>query len=84
MRNNPGWTHEKIEAAMYGSETLSVAVSHPIPVLIVYGTGFAAEDGAVYFLPDIYNEDAALRAALRKLTMHRQEEIRAITSAVRP
>ena len=67
-----------------GSMTLSVAVIHPIPVLIVYGTGFAAEDGGVYFLPDIYNEDAALLAALRKLTVLRQEEIRAITDAVRP
>lgn len=84
LRNNPGWTREKIEAAMHGAETRSVAVSHPIPVLIVYGTGFAAEDGAVYFLPDIYNEDVALRAALRRLAVRRQEEIRAITNAVRP
>ena len=84
LRQNPGWTREKIEATMHGSETLSIAVLHPIPVLIVYGTGFAAEDGAVYFLPDIYDEDAALLAALRKLTIQRQEELRAITNAVRP
>ena len=68
---------------MHGSETRSIAVMHPIPVLIVYGTGFAAENGAVYFLPDIYNEDAVLLAALRKLTVRRQEEVRAITNAVR-
>jgi murein L,D-transpeptidase YcbB/YkuD len=83
LRQNAGWTREKIEAAMHGSETRSVAVMHPIPVLIVYGTGFAAENGAVYFLPDIYNEDAVLLAALRKLTVRRQEEVRAITNAVR-
>lgn len=69
LRENPDWTREKIEAAMHGSETLSVAVTHPVPVLIVYGTAFAAEDGAVYFLPDIYKEDAALFAALRKFTV---------------
>jgi murein L,D-transpeptidase YcbB/YkuD len=84
LRENPDWTREKIEAAMHGSETLSVGVTHPVPVLIVYGTGFAAEDGAVYFLPDIYKEDAALFAALRTLTVRRQGEIRAITNAVRP
>lgn len=55
LRNNPGWTVETIESAMHGNETFSVAVTHPIPVLIVYATGFAAEDNAVYFLPDSYN-----------------------------
>lgn len=82
LRQNPGWTREKIEAAMHGSETLSVAVIHPVPILIVYGTGFAAEDGAVYFLPDIYKEDRTLFATLRKLTVQRREEIRAITNTV--
>jgi len=84
LRQNPGWTREKIEAFMHGTETTSVAVAHPVPVLIVYGTGFAAEDGTVYFLPDIYNEDAALLASLRKVTIERQEEMHAIVNAVHP
>ena len=84
LRENPGWSREKIEAAMHGTVTMSVAVAHPIPVLIVYGTGFAAEDGAVYFLPDIYDEDAVLLAALRNVTIQRQEEMHVIVNAVRP
>jgi murein L,D-transpeptidase YcbB/YkuD len=84
LRLNPEWNREKVEASMHGSETISVAVAHPIPVLIVYGTGFAAEDGAVYFLPDIYNEDTALVAALRKVTDARQEAARAVASAIHP
>jgi murein L,D-transpeptidase YcbB/YkuD len=84
LRENPGWTLEKIEGTMHGLETISVALIHPIPILIVYGTGFAAEDGVVYFLPDIYNEDAELFAAIRKLTVQRREEIRAIANAIHP
>ena len=84
LRRNPGWTRERIEAAMHGNETMSVAVSHPIPVLIVYGTGFAAEDGAVYFLPDIYNEDADLFGALRRSTLGRQEAFHTLGSAIHP
>lgn len=82
LKSNPDWTRKKIEAAMHGAETLSVAVTHPIPILIVYGTGFAAENGTVYFLPDIYGEDAALFSALRKLAVQRQGETQAITNAV--
>jgi murein L,D-transpeptidase YcbB/YkuD len=84
LRQNPGWSREKIEAAMHGTETMSLAVTHPIPILIVYGTGFAAEDGVVYFLPDIYDENAALLAALRKVTIQRREEMHTIANAVRP
>jgi murein L,D-transpeptidase YcbB/YkuD len=84
LRQNPGWPREKIESAMHGTESMSVPVIHPIPVLIVYATGFAAEDGAVYFLPDIYGEDAALLAELRKVTLQRQEGFRAVARAVHP
>jgi murein L,D-transpeptidase YcbB/YkuD len=84
LRFNAGWPREKIEAAMHGTETMSVAVAHPIPVLIVYGTGFAAEDRGVYFLPDIYDEDTALVNALRKVTDARQEEARAVAISIHP
>jgi murein L,D-transpeptidase YcbB/YkuD len=73
---NSGWTRENIEAAMHGDETLSIPMDEPIPILIVYGTAFAAEDNLVYFLPDIYGQDDALLAALRAVSLHRQEEDR--------
>jgi len=66
LRDNPGWTPEHIHAAMNGSTTQQVNLAHPIPVLIVYGTVVAPEDGAVYFYDDIYGHDAALEKVLAK------------------
>ena len=74
LKDNEGWTRDKIEAAMHGDPTFSVTLTHPIPVLIVYGTGFAAEDGLVYFLPDIYAEDRALLEALKRTSERRMED----------
>lgn len=74
LKDNDGWTRDKIDAAMHGDQTFSVTLTHPIPVLIVYGTGFAAEDGLVYFLPDIYVEDGVLWEALQRASEHRMED----------
>ncbi|MGA9718522.1 MAG: L,D-transpeptidase family protein [Acidobacteriaceae bacterium] len=74
MKDNEGWTRDKIDAAMHGGQTFSVTLTHPIPVLIVYGTGFAAEDGLVYFLPDIYAEDGVLLEALKRTSNRRKED----------
>jgi len=65
LRDNPGWTPERIRAAMNGTAPEQVNLVHPIPVLIVYGT-VVAEDGLVYFYDDIYGHDAALEKALAK------------------
>ena len=66
LRDNPGWTPERIHAAMNGEATQQVNLAHPIPVLIVYGTVVVPEDGLVYFYDDIYGHDAALEKALAK------------------
>jgi murein L,D-transpeptidase YcbB/YkuD len=83
LRDNPGWTAEKIKYAMHGNQTFSVTVPHPIPVLIVYGTGFAAEDNTVYFLPDIYNQDAELEALLHTLSRTRRQQSEILSGSVR-
>ena len=64
LRDNPGWTPERIEAAMHGQRTEQVNLAHPIPVLIVYGTVIVLEDGIVHFYDDIYGHDAELEQAL--------------------
>jgi len=64
LRDNPGWSPERIRAAMNGSTTQQVSLAHPIPVLIVYGTVIVLEDGVVHFYDDIYGHDAALEKAL--------------------
>jgi murein L,D-transpeptidase YcbB/YkuD len=64
LRENPGWNEDRILASMNGLQTLRVALVHPVPIWIVYGTAVVLEDGRVRFFRDIYGEDAALEQAL--------------------
>jgi murein L,D-transpeptidase YcbB/YkuD len=67
LRDNPGWTAEKIRAAMQtGANNTQVNLTKPIPVLIVYATVIVTEDGVVHFYDDIYGQDAALEKVLAK------------------
>ena len=66
LRDNPGWTPERIRAAMNDSTTLRVDLAQPIPVLIVYTTVIVLDDGLVRFYDDIYGLDAALETVLAK------------------
>jgi murein L,D-transpeptidase YcbB/YkuD len=60
LRNNPGWTPEKIDAAFKTANNLQVNLTKPIPVLIVYGTAVVPENGTAEFFPDIYGFDKKL------------------------
>lgn len=60
LRNNPGWTSDRIEAAFHAQKEQQVNLARTIPVLIVYGTAIAKEDGQVFFFDDIYGNDKAL------------------------
>jgi len=64
LRNNPGWTRERVEAAFQAQKQEQVNLAHEIPVLILYGTAIANEDGQVYFFEDIYGFDKALTKLL--------------------
>jgi murein L,D-transpeptidase YcbB/YkuD len=66
LRDNPGWTPDRILAAMNGTATLRVNLAHPIPVFIVYATVIVLEDGVVHFYDDIYGHDATLEKVLAK------------------
>jgi murein L,D-transpeptidase YcbB/YkuD len=66
LRDNPGWTPDRIRAAMNGSTTQQVNLAHPIPVLIVYATVIVLEDGLVHFYDDIYGHDETLEKVLAK------------------
>jgi murein L,D-transpeptidase YcbB/YkuD len=58
---------EKVLHAMKeGPDNFRVNLTKPVPVLIVYLTAVAREDGDIYFYPDIYGYDAELRQALAK------------------
>jgi murein L,D-transpeptidase YcbB/YkuD len=60
LRNNPGWTTERIDTALAEQKQMQVNLAKTIPVLIVYGTAVVAEDGTVYFFDDIYGLDKEL------------------------
>jgi murein L,D-transpeptidase YcbB/YkuD len=65
LRDTPGpWSAESVREAMLGNATRHVALAHPIPVLILYGTAFATEDGKIFFYDDLYGHDQKLAAAL--------------------
>ena len=66
LRDNPGWTPDRIRAAMNGDTTQQVNLAHPIPVLILYATVIVLEDGIVHFYDDIYGYDASLDKVLAK------------------
>jgi murein L,D-transpeptidase YcbB/YkuD len=66
LRNNPGWNMDRVQAAMHGTTTQQVNLTHPIPVLIVYATVIVTEDGIVHFYDDIYGHDADLEKVFEK------------------
>ena len=67
LRNNPGWTLERVRQAMQsGEDDVTVNLVKRVPVFIVYGTAFAYDNGDVDFLGDIYGFDARLAAALAR------------------
>ena len=71
LRDDPKWTPENIRSAMNGEETMEVKIKNPIPVLILYGTAVAQENGEVDFYNDIYGYDAELERALTQGYIHR-------------
>jgi murein L,D-transpeptidase YcbB/YkuD len=64
LRDRPEWTQKRILATMSGQKPVSVKLTAPIPVLILYGTVFVEENGEVHFFRDIYGHDATLEKAL--------------------
>jgi L,D-transpeptidase YcbB len=64
LRNNPGWTRERVDAAFEAQKQEQVNLAHEIPVLILYGTAIAKEDGRVFFFEDIYGHDKSLAKLL--------------------
>jgi len=60
LRDNPGWTREKVDAAFAAERQQQVNLPSSIPVLIVYGTAVTKEDGKTYFFDDIYGYDKKL------------------------
>jgi L,D-transpeptidase YcbB len=71
LRNQPDgqqpWTVARAQAAMdSGKDNRQVTLTQKVPVLILYVTAVAEEDGTVHFFDDIYGHDKRLNALLSK------------------
>src|SRR4030043_1720368 len=57
MKDSPAWTPEHIKNVIDQGEERTVNLAKSIPVLLVYLTAWASDDGLVYFRKDIYDRD---------------------------
>jgi murein L,D-transpeptidase YcbB/YkuD len=65
LRDQRGWSRQRIIAAQEGPGTTRAWLTHPIPVVIFYTTAVAAPDGSAWFHTDLYGHDRELDEALR-------------------
>jgi murein L,D-transpeptidase YcbB/YkuD len=57
LRNNPGWSADKIQQAMNSNKEQYVKLEKPVPVVISYYTTWVDENGRLNFRNDIYGHD---------------------------
>ena len=59
LGTDDNWDENKIKAMMAGDDSVevSVPVPQPMPIYLVYWTAWVAEDGGMFFRPDIYQRD---------------------------
>lgn len=68
LKNQDGWTDEKIAASLSSNTHHQISLSNTIPVMFYYSTAFFEEGDKLVFYNDIYGHDAALLAALSKIS----------------
>lgn len=66
LLNDKSWDDEKIKTAMNQDNEQIVKLDREIPVVILYMTFWAGEDGSANFRSDVYNRDEALLNALKR------------------
>ncbi len=63
LQDTPGdWDKTRLLDKMKTKERFDIKLSHPVPVIWVYLTGWANEDGAANFRNDVYGLDPAAEA----------------------
>lgn len=55
-----GFGQQRIDALVESGETQTFFLEDPITVMLLYSTTEVDEDGRVFFLPDVYERDAAV------------------------
>jgi murein L,D-transpeptidase YcbB/YkuD len=62
--DDPSWTRARLESEIATGKTRAVHLKTPLPVLVLYWTASVDALGRVRFLPDVYDRDARVLAAL--------------------
>ncbi|HVX88608.1 MAG TPA: L,D-transpeptidase family protein, partial [Gemmatimonadales bacterium] len=65
LQGEGGWDLARVDSALVGRDTATVAIPDGLSLLIFYTTAVATPDGQVHFYRDYYGQDRALLAALR-------------------
>jgi len=63
----PGWGRAKIDALIADGTTKTIALDHPLPILVLYWS-VESHDERIAFKPDIYGKDRAISIALDRYT----------------
>ena len=61
----PGWTNQRIDAALAADTSITVQLPQPISVAVVYETA-ALSGNVIEFRPDLYGRDRVLERLLAK------------------
>ncbi|HEX7191311.1 MAG TPA: L,D-transpeptidase family protein [Thermoanaerobaculia bacterium] len=64
LRDQPQWRVEEIRSHMKEGDPTQINLPKPIPIMIIYSTASAGENGEVRFFEDIYGHDETLENAL--------------------
>jgi murein L,D-transpeptidase YcbB/YkuD len=64
LRNQQGWTPEKITQAMNSGQEQTVKVEKPVPVAITYYTAWTGNNGKLHFRKDLYGFDQKTAARM--------------------
>jgi murein L,D-transpeptidase YcbB/YkuD len=60
LRDEPGWSRDRIEDAMEGPDPVPVKLHQPIQLVTIYVTAMALDNGEVRFFDDIYGLDQSV------------------------
>ena len=85
LRDQQGWTRERIEEAMHAEEERTVKLKKAIPVYLGYWTARVSSDGVMQFRKDVYGIDSRLTALLAdRLSRLRKSAAAAASAMNRP
>jgi len=64
LEDDHTWDRTSLEKAFYGKETISIVLTEPFKIYVVYWTAFVDENRLLNFRKDIYHQDSIILNAL--------------------